>query len=458
MLRLGVAIGPRRVHASQPRPVPEILLSLSAGNADVPAQVDALTLTIEAGPYAGTYPVTRASLAQGPLCLVPATLSPAPAGQPLTAVPGLWVYDANLGPVETSRQWLADGAVLADQAGLQLEFSAQLQGRTIAHVETARQAAVEAVHQTPAVVWPPQEPDTGESDPEPEPEAPEEPVFKPEWVILSDQRISLSNVTTSSGTVSFSIDASSAYQGSFIIHAADLAQGPVCLVPPAVAGTTEDGASLTATPGLWVSLSEQITCTGEWLHDGQATGGAGTAHVIRIAQDGGASLSYRETATDTAGSRQALSAVVAVPAAPAVVVPPSDGWTALEWRNATGGYAGQATRGADGSITVTSASGNRAGNPRVHFDVTPGETYQLETVVEYGNATRIIGRLSDATGNNSGLDVAVFDVSRPADQTRLVRSDTFTPTTGCIAMHYVFVMGLAGQARILPETRVKKVS
>lgn len=114
--------------------------------------------------------------------------------------------------------------------------------------------------------------------------------------------------------------------------------------------------------------------------------------------------------------------------------------------------------GADGAIEVVTKAGNLSGSPRVCFDVEPGQTYQLETAIEFGDASRVVGRLSDMTGYNDDINVTVFDLRPGAGQTRLWRSDTFTPTAGRIAMHLVFVMGTSGTARILPETRIRKVN
>ena len=88
----------------------------------------------------------------------------------------------------------------------------------------------------------------------------------------------------------------------------------------------------------------------------------------------------------------------------------------------------------------------------------PGKTYELETEIAFGDATRIVGRLSDATGANNALNVAVFDIAKAAGQTQLSRRDVFTPTAGRVAMHYIFIMGstpLAGS--ILSATRVREV-
>ena len=440
MLSLGVTLGSRLGRALPPKPAPQVPISLSADNADVPATRDRNTLTVTRADYAGTYAIDPAALARGPVCLVPPTLPPAAGGAPLRARPGLWAYDPTLGGLVIQRRWLADGAVLQGESGLDLAFSADLEGFPILHAETAQQAAVQTMSYSAAATWPVSGTDA------PEPGA------APEWVVTSDQRVVLDGLTTTSGTVTFTLTEPAAYAGTHVVDSAQLALGPVCVVRPAIGGAAAEGATLTATPGLWVSQSEQMTCHGEWRRNDAATGETGPTYVLGTAQ-GTSRLTYHETASDPSGTRMAVSDVIEVQA-----VSPTT-WRRPVFRAGPTNGVGDSlvTADATGDLIVQTKVGTTS-NPRAYFDVEPGKTYELETEIAFGDATRIVGRLSDATGANNALNVAVFDIAKAAGQTQLSRRDVFTPTAGRVAMHYIFIMGstpLAG--RILSATRVREV-
>ena len=112
-----------------------------------------------------------------------------------------------------------------------------------------------------------------------------------------------------------------------------------------------------------------------------------------------------------------------------------------------------ATNG-DGSLTVTATTST--GNPRVYFNVVAGGTYELDTAIEWGNASRVICRTSDTKGLSG---TTVFDVTKGAGEITLSRAgDLVKPTSGQIACHYVFVMANGQTAKILPATRVRRLS
>lgn len=422
------------------KPAPQVPISLSADNTDIPATRDKDTLTVTLTDYAGTYAIDPASLARGPLCLVPPTLSSAISGSPLRAKPGLWAYDPTLGALAIQRRWLSDGVILEGQSGLDLAFSVDLEGFSILHGETAWQAAIQTMISSADVTWP----ITETNQPEPEPE--------PEWMVMSDQRVVLDKLTATSGTVTFTLTEPEVYAGTHVVDSAQLALGPVCVVPPAISGPAVEGATLTATPGLWVSQSEQMTCLGEWQRNDAATGETGETYVLGIAQ-GTSHMTYHETATDPSGTRMAASNFIEVQA-----INPTTWHRPVFKAGPTNGIGESLiTADANGDLIVQTEVGTTS-NPRAYFNVEPGKTYELETEIAFGDATRIVGRLSDATGANNALNVAVFDISKAAGQTQLSRRDVFTPTAGRVAMHYIFIMGatpLAG--RILSATRVKEV-
>ena len=113
---------------------------------------------------------------------------------------------------------------------------------------------------------------------------------------------------------------------------------------------------------------------------------------------------------------------------------------------------GQITIDTDGGelLTATAATGN----PRMYFDLVSGATYELETHLEWRDATRVICR----RGNTAGLTgTTIFDVTKPADAVTLDRADTFTNGTSA-ALHYVFIMANGQTAKALPTTRYRRLS
>lgn len=390
-----------------------------------------MTLNVALSDYDEVHILDPEQLEQGPICLAPATADQPETGQPIAVRSGLWVFDAGLGDIRIDRHWLVDGETLPDQAGTGLDYDAALAGAEIVHVETVQQGQGQIRVQAIPTAWPP---------------------IRGEWLVTPERRVMLDGITPRSGTFDFRIETPGPYAGDHQVDAADLGQGPACIVPPAITGEAAQDATLQIVPGLWVSMSDDVTRSGEWFRDAQPTGVTGDEYPVDMARDGGCTLTYRETVHDAAGQRVATSGGISAS------LPVDEGWAMPALKDADRPYAGLATANADGSVTVTTKTGNSRGYPRVCFDVEPGQSYQLETELEFGDASRVIGRLSDASGYNDALDVNVFDVTRAADQTRLVRSDVFTPTAGRIAMHYAFVMGPAGTARILSSTRVKKVN
>ena len=148
--------------------------------------------------------------------------------------------------------------------------------------------------------------------------------------------------------------------------------------------------------------------------------------------------------------------VAGVPGQEIVYTPPTIGtdWTTPAWKpgSNTDSTAGVSTR-EDGALVITAVA--TSGNPRVYFDMEDGAQYELETVVEWGDATRVIARQSNTEGLTGDT---VFDITRPAGDTTLTRSDTFTVNAGKVALHYVFVMAKGKTSAILPTTRVRRLS
>ena len=121
MLSISLALGAGNPDAGAigaPDPVSEVVLT-SGGVLEVLSNRDPVEITVSApAAYAGTYSVTQAALAAGPVNLVPARLDAVPAvGQPIGHTPGLWVFDAALPAVVVTLQWQRDGVDIAGETG-----------------------------------------------------------------------------------------------------------------------------------------------------------------------------------------------------------------------------------------------------------------------------------------------------------------------------------------------------
>lgn len=96
--------------------------------------------------------------------------------------------------------------------------------------------------------------------------------------------------------------------GSYTAALADLAGGPVPLLPPSIAGIIGDGAVLTASPGLWVfEAADDPTTSLQWQKNGANIAGATDTTLVLGPDDLNAVLTVLETYTGTRGSRTAVS-------------------------------------------------------------------------------------------------------------------------------------------------------
>src|SRR5262245_15892915 len=76
---------------------------------------------------------------------------------------------------------------------------------------------------------------------------------------------------------------------------------PVNTVAPVIAGTPQVDEDLTATPGTW---DDADSVAAQWLRDGVAIVGETSTTYTLVEDDIGANITYRETATNTAGNRK----------------------------------------------------------------------------------------------------------------------------------------------------------
>ncbi len=130
---------------------------------------------------------------------------------------------------------------------------------------------------------------------------------------------------TTMGALTVTVIAPAENAGDYAVQVADLAGGPVCLVPPRIAGTAATGTTLSAEPGLWVfnAADAPLAFGYKWLRDGVAVEGDGAAFTVS-ADDEGRRLVVVETASLGSGAREAASEGLDVPEAP-VEIPTA--WT-----------------------------------------------------------------------------------------------------------------------------------
>ncbi|VDS07593.1 hypothetical protein PARHAE_00770 [Paracoccus haematequi] len=281
---------------------------------------------------------------------------------------------------------------------------------------------------------------------------------------LSDNTARIENVTPTTAPFDLEIVTPARYAGQRTVTPSEFSGGPVAHVPPTFTGTADVGQALTGDLGLWLTLANDMNLEPVWVRRLTAnsgdefvpiSGATGTTYTV-ASSDQGYTIRFGGQAEDANGDRLVLSEAQAV-------IPAAVGWYAPTWkRNGETASRGTITGpDANGDLTIGSdgvAGGNTQGNPRVYFDVVPGDTYELETHIEWGDATRVIGRLSDMTSYNTAIHVSVFDVTKPEGATTLSRTDTFTPAGTHVAMYYIFTMGVSGTAKILSNTRARQIA
>ncbi|MCE8417965.1 hypothetical protein LZ190_04495 [Rhodovulum sulfidophilum] len=171
-----------------------------------------------------------------------------------------------------------------------------------------------------------------------------------------DGTVGVSYADGARSTVEFELTRPAAYAGSFNLDLGALETGPVCLVRPALSGTPEPGATLSATPFFWVypEALGALSVSSGWRRDAaMLSGESGTEHTVTEA-DIGTLLRYVETATQP-GAAFPVTAV-----SPAVTI--GEGPAVLS------GVSGR--RSAAGQISVTLSTDS--GNGTIYHVVTDG--------------------------------------------------------------------------------------
>lgn len=94
----------------------------------------------------------------------------------------------------------------------------------------------------------------------------------------------------------------------------DFDNGPINAVAPPITGTAGTGQTLTAGPGLWITPgNDASTITGQWYRGASAISGETGTTYLTVLSDEGEIVTYRETATNTAGTRFSDSNGIAIP-------------------------------------------------------------------------------------------------------------------------------------------------
>ena len=151
----------------------------STGDFTVDAMTGEITLTvIEPAQFAGTYVVSTADLALGPVNLAPPIIEGGTAaGDTVTAVPGLWAYDEAYGPLEFARLWYRGDTIIPEATEDTYVIQPEDVTAGLRHVRIAGQGvgtrAAEVVVLEPAPV-------VEEPAPEPTPFAEQGVVFSPD--------------------------------------------------------------------------------------------------------------------------------------------------------------------------------------------------------------------------------------------------------------------------------------
>ena len=154
-----------------------------------------------------------------------------------------------------------------------------------------------------------------------------------------------------------------AYAGEYDVQIAQLTEGPVNLVPPQISGTAT---TLTLLPGLWAfDDAAPLTVARQWMRGTTPIEGATGESYTVVADDAAQTLSVVETASTSAGTREAASLGLDIPAASkgvwsptglpglAVWLDPSDAATVTLSGNEVTALADKSGNGRDAAVVAS---------------------------------------------------------------------------------------------------------
>ena len=192
------------------------------------------------------------------------------------------------------------------------------------------------------------------------------------------------------------------------------AAAPVNTAPPSIAGNPSVPATLTATAGTWTG-SPAPSVTGQWLRGGNPIGGATGAAYDTAPGDEGATISYRETATNSEGSGTATSNGIIVSAA--ATAPAQMAAPVLTATGATAISVDRAAAPSDGGSPITSYDLRWQPNGGAWTTVTgiadPQSVTGLTASTLYNAQTRAVNAVGAGTWSASGS--ATTQAAKPID-------------------------------------------
>lgn len=321
MFCLTMGNAPRSVRRPQMRPMQRVhLFSLSQSMSVVAEGRTEVTITLPPSEkYAGVYRISLADLAQGPICLVAATVTLSE--DTAVASAALWAYASDSGMPQGRSSWQVDGQTITGADEPVLLTSPDLAGRTLHYIETIQQGMQSSVSVSAPVEVPEQsmEPEPAEPEPveyepmEPEPVEPELDrfgvVYRPDGTVQVG--------VDKTNPVTFTIESPHIHAGTHTLTPAmlaDMAQGPTCLVMPEIA-LDGAGENLVVTRiGLWAYDADlgEMAITRRWHKNGVAIPEQ-VSQTLAIADHRGLSLQHIECAVQPGLERLAASSAVTLP-------------------------------------------------------------------------------------------------------------------------------------------------
>ncbi len=132
------------------------LLPLPDGTAELVVSEGVFSITVSGSQdHDGTYVVSTADLAAGPVCLTPPQVSGFPAiGAALAVVPGLWLHDTTIPTPTLSYAWTRDGIAIAGATSTGYTVASADTETALSVVETAADASGTVSAASPTVNTP----------------------------------------------------------------------------------------------------------------------------------------------------------------------------------------------------------------------------------------------------------------------------------------------------------------